>query len=106
MTGSPPGHIPAGLVFDEMEILTVLLISIGLAMDALAVSLGIGTSDQIPTRRGKIRLAAHFGIAFLGVPVLISVIIIGGGGVPAVAGRAVDRQQAGADVRQAHGGPG
>jgi len=45
-----------------MEILTITLISIGLAMDALAVSLGIGTAGQIPTLRGKFRLAAHFGI--------------------------------------------
>jgi putative Mn2+ efflux pump MntP len=44
-----------------MEFVTITLISIGLAMDALAVSLGIGTSGQIPTLRGKIRLAAHFG---------------------------------------------
>ena len=45
-----------------MELVTVTLISLGLAMDAFAVSLGIGTAGQIPTRRGKFRLAAHFGI--------------------------------------------
>lgn len=45
-----------------MDFLTITLISIGLAMDALAVSLSIGTAGQIPTRRGKLRLAAHFGI--------------------------------------------
>ncbi len=45
-----------------MQFITITLISIGLAMDALAVSLGIGTSGQIPTVRGKIRLATHFGI--------------------------------------------
>ena len=45
-----------------MELVTISLISIGLAMDAFAVSLGIGTAGQIPTLRGKIRLAAHFGI--------------------------------------------
>lgn len=45
-----------------MELMTITLISIGLAMDALAVSLGIGTAGQIPTLRGKLRLAAHFGI--------------------------------------------
>ncbi len=44
------------------ETITIALISIGLAMDSLAVSLGIGTAGEIPTRRGKIRLAAHFGI--------------------------------------------
>ena len=45
-----------------MELMTITLISIGLAMDALAVSLGIGTAREIPSLRGKIRLAAHFGI--------------------------------------------
>lgn len=54
-----------------MEYLTITLISLGLAMDALAVSLGIGTAGQIASLRGKVRLAAHFGIfqslmAFLG----------------------------------------
>jgi len=53
-----------------MEFFTITLISIGLAMDALAVSLGIGTSGQIPTLRGKIRLAAHFGIFQSGMTAL------------------------------------
>ncbi len=54
-----------------MEFLTIFLIALGLAMDALAVSLSTGTCGQIANRRGKIRLAAHLGIfqagmAFLG----------------------------------------
>jgi len=53
-----------------MEFLTIMLISIGLAMDALAVSLGIGTAGQIATLRGKIRLAAHFGIFQSGMTAL------------------------------------
>ncbi len=53
-----------------MELVTITLISIGLAMDALAVSLGIGTAGQIPTLRGKIRLAAHFGIFQSGMTAL------------------------------------
>ena len=53
-----------------MEFLTITLISIGLAMDALAVSLGIGTAGQISTRRGKARLAAHFGIFQAGMAAL------------------------------------
>lgn len=52
------------------EWLTIFLISVGLAMDALAVSLGIGTSGQIPTQRGKVRLAAHFGIFQSGMTAL------------------------------------
>ena len=53
-----------------MELLTITLISIGLAMDALAVSLCIGTAGQIATLRGKIRLAAHFGIFQSGMAAL------------------------------------
>jgi putative Mn2+ efflux pump MntP len=53
-----------------MELLTITLISIGLAMDALAVSLGIGTAGQIASLRGKIRLASHFGIFQSGMAAL------------------------------------
>ena len=53
-----------------MELLTMTLISVGLAMDALAVSLGIGTTGQITSLRGKIRLAAHFGIFQSGMTAL------------------------------------
>lgn len=53
-----------------MEFITITLISIGLAMDALAVSLGIGTAGQIASQRGKIRLAAHFGIFQAGMTAL------------------------------------
>ena len=53
-----------------MDFITIALISLGLAMDALAVSLGIGTSGQITSLRGKIRLAAHFGIFQSGMTAL------------------------------------
>lgn len=53
-----------------MQAITIALISIGLAMDALAVSLGIGTSGQISNLRGKIRLAGHFGIFQSGMTAL------------------------------------
>ena len=53
-----------------MEFITITLISIGLAMDALAVSLCIGTAGQISALRGKIRLAAHFGIFQSGMTAL------------------------------------
>jgi len=39
-------------------------------MDALAVSLGIGTAGQIKNLHGKIRLAAHFGIFQSGMTAL------------------------------------
>jgi manganese efflux pump family protein len=53
-----------------MEFFTITLISIGLAMDALAVSLCVGTTGQIETLRGKFRLAAHFGIFQSGMTAL------------------------------------
>jgi putative Mn2+ efflux pump MntP len=55
---------------DVMELVAITLISIGLTMDAFAVSLGVGTAGQIPTLRGKIRLAAHFGIFQAGMTAL------------------------------------
>ncbi len=44
-----------------MEFATSLFIATGLAMDAFAVSLGIGTTGQARDRRAKFRLAFHFG---------------------------------------------
>lgn len=44
-----------------MELLTSLFIAVGLAMDAFAVSLGIGTTGQADNRRAKFRLSFHFG---------------------------------------------
>jgi len=45
-----------------MAFVTILLIAIGLSMDAMAVSLGVGTTDHVNDRRSKLRLAMHFGI--------------------------------------------
>ena len=53
-----------------MDWLTITLISVALAMDALAVSLAVGTAGQIPTLRGKIRLAGHFGLFQSGMAAL------------------------------------
>ena len=44
-----------------MELVTSLFIATGLAMDAFAVSLGIGTTGQASDPRAKFRLAFHFG---------------------------------------------
>jgi putative Mn2+ efflux pump MntP len=44
-----------------MELFTMLLISVGLAMDAFAVSLGVGTAGKANSFRAKFRLAFHFG---------------------------------------------
>ena len=45
-----------------MDFAASLLIGVGLAMDAFAVSLGIGTGGQAESQRAKFRLALHFGI--------------------------------------------
>ena len=45
-----------------MEFVTYLFIAVGLAMDAFAVSLGVGTSGRASDGRAKFRLAFHFGI--------------------------------------------
>jgi len=39
-----------------------LLIALGLAMDAFAVSLGVGTGSSSYSTRSKVRLAFHFGV--------------------------------------------
>lgn len=44
-----------------MEFVTSILVAFGLAMDAFAVSLGVGTGQQASDRRSKLRLAFHFG---------------------------------------------
>ena len=44
-----------------MELATSFFIAVGLAMDAFAVSLGIGTTGQARDRRSKFRLIFHFG---------------------------------------------
>jgi putative Mn2+ efflux pump MntP len=44
-----------------MELVTSFFIATGLAMDAFAVSLGIGTTGQATDSRARFRLAFHFG---------------------------------------------
>jgi putative Mn2+ efflux pump MntP len=53
-----------------MEFVTSLLIAIGLAMDALAVSLCIGTTGQAREPRARFRLAFHFGVFQTGMTLL------------------------------------
>lgn len=45
-----------------MELAASIFIAISLAMDAFAVSLGIGTSRRAEDFRSRFRLAFHFGI--------------------------------------------
>jgi putative Mn2+ efflux pump MntP len=53
-----------------MEQVTTLVIAVGLAMDAFAVSLGIGTAGQAQDRRAKFRLSFHFGVFQAGMTIL------------------------------------
>ncbi len=53
-----------------MSIVEVLLIAVGLAMDAFAVSLGIGTTGQAKGRRPVFRLSFHFGLFQCLMPIL------------------------------------
>ncbi len=53
-----------------MGIITTLLLSISLAMDAFAVSLGVGTSKHGIQPRAKFRLAFHFGLFQAIMPVI------------------------------------
>jgi manganese efflux pump family protein len=45
-----------------MELAASFIIAIGLAMDAFAVSLGVGTAGQATSLRSKFRMAFHFGV--------------------------------------------
>lgn len=53
-----------------MELVTSIFIASGLAMDAFAVSLGIGTTGHANDRRAKFRLAFHFGFFQAGMTLL------------------------------------
>ena len=53
-----------------MSFAEVLLIAVGMAMDAFAVSLGIGTSRQASTPRPIFRLSFHFGLFQFFMPIL------------------------------------
>jgi len=48
----------------------IILIAIGLALDAFAVSLGAGAGRKIANRRGAVRLAFHFGLFQFLMPVI------------------------------------
>lgn len=53
-----------------IQVITIILLAVGLAMDAFTVSLGIGTAGEIESLRGKMRLAMHFGIFQSGMTAL------------------------------------
>jgi len=53
-----------------MSFLAIIGIAIGLAMDAFAVSIGIGLSQQKVSRRTTLRLAWHFGLFQAVMPIV------------------------------------
>jgi len=53
-----------------VELLTVLLLAVGLAMDAAAVALGAGASGKVRSRRAAARLSFHFGFFQFLMPVI------------------------------------
>ena len=53
-----------------MDFLSILLIAIGMAMDAFSVSLGIGTTHLATSLRPTFRLSFHFGFFQFFMPIL------------------------------------
>jgi putative Mn2+ efflux pump MntP len=53
-----------------MTLFEILVIAVGLSMDAFAVSLGLATSGQTAGRRATFRLSFHFGLFQFLMPVL------------------------------------
>jgi putative Mn2+ efflux pump MntP len=53
-----------------MELSEIIIIAIGLSLDAFAVALGVGSVGRIPGHRGAFRLAFHFGLFQFMMPVL------------------------------------
>jgi putative Mn2+ efflux pump MntP len=53
-----------------VSILEILLIAVGLAMDAFAVSLGIGAAGRANSARPRFRLSFHFGLFQFAMPIL------------------------------------
>jgi manganese efflux pump family protein len=53
-----------------MSFWEILLIAIGMAMDAFAVSLGVGTTHYAESARPRFRLAFHFGFFQFAMPIL------------------------------------
>ncbi len=53
-----------------MDLITIIFIAVGLAMDAFAVSLGVGTTPFSSQKRVQFRLAFHFGLFQFMMPVI------------------------------------
>ena len=53
-----------------MSVVEILLLAVGLALDAFAVSLGVGAARMATSRRSIFRLSFHFGLFQFLLPVL------------------------------------
>src|ERR1035437_7408557 len=53
-----------------MELSEIVIIAIGLSLDAFAVALGVGSVGRIKGHRGAVRLAFHFGLFQFMMPVI------------------------------------
>jgi putative Mn2+ efflux pump MntP len=53
-----------------MELSEIIIIAIGLSLDAFAVALGVGSIGRIKGHRGAVRLAFHFGLFQFMMPVI------------------------------------
>ncbi|MBE3132025.1 MAG: manganese efflux pump, partial [Acidobacteria bacterium] len=53
-----------------MDLFEILMIAVGLSMDAFAVSLGAAASGRAADRRAAFRLSFHFGLFQFLMPVL------------------------------------
>ena len=54
----------------QMELSEIIIIAIGLSLDAFAVALGVGSVGRIKGHRGAVRLAFHFGLFQFMMPVI------------------------------------
>ncbi|MFZ5807788.1 MAG: manganese efflux pump MntP family protein [Chloroflexota bacterium] len=63
-------NFSAQYIIEAYMIFNSILVALGLAMDAFAVSLGVGTGKSAQSRRSKLRLAFHFGIFQSGMTLL------------------------------------
>jgi len=52
-----------------MGLVEITLIALGLSLDSFAVSLGAGTENKIENRSGDFRLAFHFGLFQVLMPI-------------------------------------
>lgn len=53
-----------------MQIFEIILLAIGLAMDAFAVSISVGTTEYLSSKRARFRISFHFGLFQALMPII------------------------------------